>query len=480
MGFFMMALAGCASAAAPHDGDPVPHASSSATSASSAAPSSAPIASASAGPVAPPPDPSAVTVTTVSKPEHYVFDGNPSEWGSITILPGLARGQAPQVDGPSHVAVSITPDKLYILGVTSGGAKGGFQIVLHFTAPEYPDIGVAQRGGGVMPLGDCKGDNPLVPLTAADCVKVQTAYATFTAAETARYTHVLRIDANGVTSDDKAVAKILSGAQLKSKPSADGGFTFEAELPIAALPRATSAPIGDIGLLVSTATPKTNDEAAFFYGSFDKPIGFEPNAAVRQYAYQFGRLDAVFSHPQISYQPGEPNKIEVLDRDATGLSLDATERVLFTKLGGEGDLEFGVTTVVRPAIVALKGGLVTGFGGFHAVPKQVGTKKLAGVDGWVVVAPWSEDRSDIESLGVVQTAGFDAAFIDKSGNVSEVFGGTANPRAWKKVTPTLAGNLETLTLSGNAFDLNDTTKPAQQARQTWQWQKTTGGYLEAP
>lgn len=457
---------------------PLPGASGTAPIASASSDDPTPSASSSAA-VADAADPAAITVTTIAVPSRLALDGDPSEWGALTILPAVRDKQAPQRAGPSHVAVALTPKSVFVVGAIAGGAKSGFSFALQFGAPGFPEVGLAQRGGGMMPIGECTEEIPGFTLPIEECKEVRATWERFVAAETARYTRVLRVDANGVTSEGDLVMKAIASGTFKSKATADG-FTFEAELPLAVLPRATEAPIGSIGLAASVTPLAIAKEDAFVWGNVEE-VAFEPNAPARSAAFYFTQLPTMFRRPQVTYQPGDANKVEVLDyAGGFTLTLETTEHVLYTKLGGEGEVEFGVVDVHEPVLMSTRGGKMIGFHPFHRTPKNMATKKLAGADGWLVVAPWIYESSEIGSLGVVQRASFDAAFIDKTGNLTEVFPAGGDQNAWLSVTPTIAPNLDTLTLAGKAYDLMDTTAPAKAKHHGFRWDGKVGGYVEQP
>lgn len=473
----MVCSLGSASCGATTPGS-APGASDTAPIASAPSVDQAPSASSSAA-AASAPDPSAITVTTITVPGRLVLDGDSSEWGALTILPAVRKDQPAQKPGPSHVAVALTPKSVFLVGAIAGGAKSGFSLALHFGAPGFPEVGLAQRGGGMIPIGECTEEIPGMTLPIDECKQVRATWEKFAATESARYSRVLRVDANGVTGEGEALTKAIASGTFKSKASADG-FTFEAELPLAVLPRASEAPVGSIGLLASTGAVDATREEIFVWGNVED-VGFEPNAAARSAAFHFTQQPTMFRRPQVTYQPGDANKVEVLDyAGGFTLSLETTEHVLYTKLGGEGDVEFGVVDVHEPVVMATRGGKMIGFHPFHTSPKNIAPKKLAGADGWLVVAPHVYETGEVSSIGTVQRASFDAAFIDKSGNLTEVFPAGGDQNAWASVTPTIAPNLDTLTLNGKAYDLMDTTAAPKAKQHAFRWDAKVGGYAEVP
>lgn len=444
--------------------------------ATSAAPSASPSAVASSGPATPPPltpDPSAITITTIKVPLALNVDGDPSEWGALDVL--LTQTDKPQRRGPSHVAVALDEKALHLAGSVSGAAKSGFTIALRFGAPDLPSIGFPQRSGGVMSIGDCTEEVPGLSLPIDECKKVQAAYDAYVAADAARYTRVLFVDEKGITSTGAAISKLLATAKFKSKPTADG-FTFEADLPVGALPRTQSPAIEgvDLAARVGTGAPP-ND--AFYGASFTSPVSFDPHRAAREWALQFGRVGGL-GMTVVSWQPGDFGKIEVIDRGASGLTLEATERALYTKLGGDAKLEFGLVHVAAPTVVVIQDGHVGSTCSFSKGPKSAVKKRMRETDGWLMVSAFDYFRGD---SGFGRDAGFDTCFVLADGNaVTGVWSGGGMMQVWENVTPTISADLETLSLAGQAYDFSTGVQTMKYTSQSWRLDKAEGVYTEQP
>ena len=52
--------------------------------------------------------------------------------------------------------------------------------------------------------------------------------------------------------------------------------------------------------------------------------------------------------------------------------------------------------------MSTRAGKMIGFQPFHSTPKNIAPKKLAGADGWLVVAPWVYESGEVSSIGTVQ------------------------------------------------------------------------------
>lgn len=452
-------------------GDPLPRSSASASA------SPAPSTIAASAPVVPPPppDPSIVTVTTVKIPASTTLDGDPSEWGALDGVP--ASGATSRRRGASQVAFALDPKTIHLVGSIDGEAKSGLIVALRFDGAEVPPIGYAQRGGGFQSIGDCteeiEGRTPPI----AECKAIHARYDAFRAAHAARFTRVFRVTETGISADGAALTKLVASGTFKSKPTATG-FTFEADLPVAALPRTIYAAVSSIDL---AAAPGTTPPAAdaFLHASLAEPVAFEPYAAVRQYAYDIGRMGQVNSSV-VSYQPGDWNKVEVVRNDDSGLSLEASERALYTKLGGEGDLEFGLIHFGRPMIIMVKAGVPSEQCWMRSAPTKAIKKNLGGVDGWLMVTSYNFFRSD---MGYGYYAGFDTCFGTANGALRSGLWQEPQNVTWDKVTPTISSDYETLSLAGTAYPLDLGSKPTvtmRSAAHVWRLSKTGVGYVESP
>ncbi|MFO0617289.1 MAG: hypothetical protein U0414_32130 [Polyangiaceae bacterium] len=454
------------------------------TAGKAAAPSAPPSASvpvAASSAAVPALDPATVTVTTLAIPASVQLDGDPSEWGALDALPPVS-GEPAQKPGVSHVGVALDGEAIHLVGTIGGAAKAGLTVALKFPSPELPQIGYHGRSD-IYPIGDCtepdptdaeryQRPNPFQP-PQEECKKLLAAYQKFTAEHLARFERVLRIDENGVTTEGSSAA--LDRVRFESKPT-PAGFTFEADLPVELLPRCTTAPIADIALAAAPGLSAHLPEGAFVGADFDPPVHFEPLRAVREYAFAKAK-ERYYSEMVVSYQPGDWNKIEVVERDPSQYALEASERALYTKLGGDGDVEFGRISMLRHDVVALRAGEVVGGSWFHNAPAKPIRRRLGDVDGWLLVSAWNEP----EWGEGYEIAGFDTCFIRASdGHLTELWGG-GGPRGWSKVQPSVSADLEVLTLVGTVdarFTLPYGT-PATK-KYVWRLDKSKSVYVERP
>ena len=65
---------------------------------------------------------------------------------------------------------------------------------------------------------------------------------------------------------------------------------------------------------------------AFVANSLPAPVSFEPYRAIRDLAFQF--RSGGLKPRAVTYQPGDWNKVEIVEGVESGLSLEATERAL--------------------------------------------------------------------------------------------------------------------------------------------------------
>lgn len=430
-----------------------------------------------ADPSAPALNPAVVTVTPIKTPLGLSVDGDPSEWGALDVL--LTQTDKAQPKGASHVAVAIDEKAVHLAGTIAGVAKSGLTVALRFEAPELPPVGLGQRGGGVLPLGECEEEIPGFTLPVDDCKEVRAAYDAFVAAYAARYTRVLAITESGISAVPPAtkwisagpnLPNLLAAATFRAKRTATG-FTFEADLPLGVLPRLASPSIESIALAARPGAAAPPDDA-FFFASLPTPVSFDPHRAVRDWAFRFPRTGLSTFAP--SWQPGDWNKVEVIQRGSGGLSLEPTERALYSKLGGGGNIEFGFIEIEVPMVLVLADGIVTGECQMGTAPNTAVKKRMRDQDGWLMVSPYQYFRGE-SGYGFV--AGFDTCFILPDGNTATGIWTGGTLRVWDSVTPTVSPDLETLTLSGQAYDLSggDTKQPASD---TWSLDKTNGTYTE--
>lgn len=447
-----------------------PRAPERATAPSASSTASVPVASASAA--VPALDPATVTVTTLAIPASVQLDGDPSEWGALDALPPAVGGETAQKAGLSHVGLALDGEAIHLVGSVGGAAKKGFTLALLFEAKAFPPIGLAGRSV-IYSLEDCS--NPLGPdwsrFPKDLCEDLRAAYEKFKAEQSARFTRVLHVDESGVTSNVSSEA--LARVRFKSKPTATG-FTFEADLPVDFLPRCTAAPIEHIALAAAPGFSSSIDEGTFVTASFDAPVHFEPYRAVREDA--FARAATSYDLTVVSYQPGDWNKIEVVERSPSEVSLEASVRPLYTKLGGDGDVEFGQVHVSSYDIVALRAGVITGRSSFHNPPAPPIRRRMGGEDGWLLVSAWDEP---VRGEGY-QDAGFDACFIRAAdGQSTELWSGSIP--VWESVKTSVSANLEVLTLRGTQSPrVSDFTAPPPKKTYVWKLDPSKGVYVQQP
>lgn len=198
-------------ATSPTDAKPPLPTASATPSAPVATDASAALPDASADlPYAPPPSPAVITVTTVKVPTAIVLDGDPTEWGPLDVIPPARVDGTRQGSGLSRVALALDEKAIHLVGAIGGDARSGLTVALRFGSSEVPDIGYAQRGGGLRGIGDCseevKGQTP----PADECRAIYAAHDKFRAAHVARFTRVFHVSDSGITADDAALSKLVA------------------------------------------------------------------------------------------------------------------------------------------------------------------------------------------------------------------------------------------------------------------------------
>jgi hypothetical protein len=335
-------------------------------------------------------------------------------------------------------------------------------IGLHFQAPEYLPVGFAVRGNPGLGFTYCS------PEAQEACDKLQAGRDSFIAGELLHYRRFYRFSEAGVFDLDAKSSTPLAGATIHTKKTNDG-LTFEAELPVSALPRCTSTPIESIGLVAfADATAKNVDDGEWTWGGVG-PAAIEPNSAVRSVAFQV-RMPLI--QPALSYDPGQPNKIySVGYGQSVGTSLASEEHVLYRKLATDGDIEIGIVEGAAPMLVSLRGGQVVDTRELRTDHMQAGKKSK----GTIVVGAVIDPVDPMMFPRPASHAQFEAIMVARDGTMNEGIEGVGGPApAWESVTPTISPRLDTLTLVGTAFSVFDPKAPASPLQIVWKYDDKIG------
>ncbi|MFO0614635.1 MAG: hypothetical protein U0414_18765 [Polyangiaceae bacterium] len=433
----------------------------------------------------PAPDPRAIDIAVLAAPATFAIDGDPSEWGPLDARPELDREPwgdpevlmaaaqeerfRSQTPAPSHVAVAVTPEHLYVVGAVGAEAAAGFDLALRFRPVDFPDVNHTVAGSEDSP--PCPPDEP--GSTFASCMELRREYYAFVASERARYTSILHIDGQAVSASEPRVAAALADAKFVAKRSG-ASFTFEAELPLAALPRASEAPLRSMALAASVAPLATAPEVRYLPAALEE-VEFNPLAGVRRHVV--GDNWRSRTPRSVSYQPGDPNAREIIRVDGATHHLISEKGVIFTVLGTDGDDSIGVIDGTL-LVAGLHRGSLVSTEQFEEYPR-VARLPFSGAgspDGkyWTVVAPETvpDDRG-----GVVKY--FKTFQLVEGGKLVDVFssGSQWTPtNLWTKVEATLSKDLTVLKLSGVGYRGMDRSRPLQALEATWIWDPSEWRY----
>lgn len=442
---------------------------------------------ASTAPALPAIDPAIVSVAAVSVPAGFKLDGDLAEWGSLLPpAPAPPRPRAPPAppppdinprDAASHVAIAVNGEGVVIAAQLTSAARNGIWLGIGTEAPPVPDIGLYQRGGGVIAF-NCDTDlgtgAPNPPEAIAACRALISAHADFTVAHEARFHRLFKIDSTGVhaAAKDGALTPIEgAGAVFKAGPA---GASVEVSLPVSALPRLTSAPLRSLRFVARAATlptPPAFDLATWVDLELAAPVAFEPLAEIRAKAWEMRYDRSSIEPPTMSYHPADPLHTESVyysDREGKNTSqVVITEDVLYTKQATLGDIEVGYAVADGRSVailqkgkvidlVSLQGtpfGVVERDGGIHVLSYQTVTWS----DNWVTTAAW---------YGIVVAA--DGAHREdvvtqESGNFS-----------WDDVAEFHNKSLDAFGLRGTRTLLD--TQKKEGVERTWRWDRAAKMY----
>jgi hypothetical protein len=449
-----------------------------------------PPSSASAAPALPAIDPAIVSVAAVSVPAGFKLDGDLAEWGSLLpptpAPPSPSPSRAPAAppppdinprDAASHVAIAVNGGGVVIAAQLASAARDGIWLGIGTEAPPVPDIGLYQRGGGVIAF-NCDTDvgtgEPNPPEAVAACRALILAHAEFTVAHEARFHRLFKIDSAGVhtAAKDGALTPIEDArAVFKARPV---GASLEISLPVSALPRLTSAPLRSLRFIARAATlpaPPAFDLATWVALDLAAPVAFEPLAEIRAKAWEMRYDRSSIEPPTMSYHPADPLHTESVyygDREGKDTSqVVTTEDVLYTKQASLGDVEVGYALADGRSVAILQRGHVVDFVGLQGTPIGV-VERDGGIhvlsyqtvtwsDNWVTTAAW---------YGIVVAADGtyrEDVITQESGNFS-----------WDDVAEFHTKSLDAFGLRGTRTLLD--TQKKEGVERTWRWDRAAKMY----
>jgi len=331
------------------------------------------LASATAAPVAPN---DAIGVNLIERPQEFVFDGEIAEWpnfspedpGADPEQPDEPREQEPvATQNVGAVGLVVEQAGVLVVGHLPAPAVEAVWIGLGNRPAQLPYIGQLGRAAASFDPVVCSemeldftdgmyvtSDRPTPPETLAACRAVVARYDAYVAEQSARFSRTVRIDASGVA--DGASGAAVAGAKVLWKKLPDGSATFEATLPVSALPRVAAAPLMSMRLLARSRAI-TVPASRWTSVGLPLPLSFEPHSQLRSELFQmlsgaFGSLP--YQPPAgLSFHPSKPTLIESFEYG--GETIAPSEQEIFVEHAKLGDVRIGKVNIARSFLASYKG-----------------------------------------------------------------------------------------------------------------------------
>ena len=280
-------------------------------------------------------------------PGSLQVDGQLTEWLAFA-------GGTPTPLTPSFVVVAAAADSVVLAGRVRNLPELGLWLRLETEASEFPPLGSLQRGGGISPLVCDAADEPGAPFDAETCHRLVHNYEDLQKSHAASFVRELHLTAQALTVRAGEREQALAGAKYAFR-TAEGAATFEAVLPLSALPRMAVPELA--GLLVapqraeSRVPPEATAEVTQSV-SFAEPIRFGMDSELLACLMQ--GTSAVFpTSPRFSYQPGVPNRI-YRAQNVGGIDIQLDEVTLSNREASLGALEVRSVQGAWPLIAVIK------------------------------------------------------------------------------------------------------------------------------
>lgn len=321
-----------------------------------------------------PPDPSAFSVVTRSRPPSLRVDAALDEWGSLAPPSAIATAANP-ANAASRLAIVVDEKQVVIAGELAEIAKGGVSIgIASLGVPELAPVGeLYTRSGQPLPFdcefhqdpgpeGSFSQGKPLSPAQVAACKRLIEQHERFVAGYPARFERRIVIDAGGAAMLGAEGARVpIAGVEHAFVPH-QGGARFEAVLPLEVLPRLIEAPLETLRVAVAPrATPAASGPPTWVDLRLAAPVHFQPMGEIRARVFA-ERLPTAFP-PGLSYHPTQPLVVETVTHpDAGGpVKLVAREEKLYRKIGAHGDVEIALVDAYGQWLAISRGGRLLHF-----------------------------------------------------------------------------------------------------------------------
>lgn len=224
----------------------------------------------------------------IELPKSFALDGDVGEW-----------------EDSAEVKFVLTTDGLTIAGKLPKETpqEDTITVLFQFGSRQLPTIGAPLRGGGVFEL-NCESTwdgQPLDEPEAMHCQGMMAAATQFRDAWEADGQRTWRLGPKGVTTPQGAS---VEGATSIVKKGAE--VTFEAKIPLAALPLAIEAPVTAASVFVTTElkdpNPRERNAVAVLFGD---GVRFGSSTELRRRALEEWGLGLIDGVPAVAYRLGD-------------------------------------------------------------------------------------------------------------------------------------------------------------------------------
>ena len=276
-------------------------------------------------------------------PTGFVLDGAIGEW-----------------DDTGDIKLVLTNDGLTIAGRVPEHApqEGPITVLFQFGSRELPTVGAPLRGGGVFEL-NCEttwDGQPMPASEAAYCQGLMAAATQFEAEWEAESRRTWHIGLSGVTT-----AKGAEIAGARSSVRRGGEVTFEAQLPLDALPLASESPVTSATAFITTTLRDPNPHERNPVGVlFGDGVRFGLLAELRQRALDEWGLGLVDGVPAVGYRLGNDTTWVVARRAPGWLSYERAELPVLSRETTHKSFEIGTLYAGTDRLVTVKDNKVVG------------------------------------------------------------------------------------------------------------------------
>jgi hypothetical protein len=295
---------------------------------------------------------------------------------------------------------------------------------------------------------------PLGAREAGRCKAILARHAAFVQKYAARFSRLYRVDPSGVRAlgDTGTLARIAEARAAFSTTSLLA--SFEATLPVRALPRMSQAPVETLRLLVvegrADAPPRT--EQGWSELAMPVPVAFEPFGELRARAFEEAPHHIIWPPPSLSYRADEPLQLETIGYEDDGLRVSTTTETLYEPQLRFGDLELGYLYTGSRSLAIRRGGALVDVVELHDEPMRMLRR---GADLHILSRSEGYDEAG-------PNASWSALIVHPDGTSDTWFGETIR---WWKVETFHSPSFDRFGVRGQA----DTGTGQRWEERTWRW-----------